>query len=294
MPNPHMPKYSQSFDNQSNKSYQQHVQQKRHSHSPYRMVPPIPIQRAYTKPLPKLPTNIGELIASTIIVIFDEIIKQIICLTDEGPESSNDDSRPYSPSLSSSNEDILKPTARIDNRADCDLDHHQLTHQKDWLLRSVLRGADSNRIDSIDLAYLKDLDLSSTTESQAPSTIAANKEVESSTSFEYHDNNMIRSPFQREIQRILDTSASKIPIALNRSGSSEPKQLKSIYSNAGGASSRQCGKASSFEMEIRPNAKHLQNANLAIPSINGKHAVGLEAIKEIAKNTANHSDSSLM
>lgn len=215
------------------------------------------------------------------------------CL-DEGPESSNEDSRPYSPSLSSSNEDILKPTARIGDRVDCDLDHHLPLH-KDWLLRSALRGADANRIDSIDLAYLKDLDLSSTTESQAPSTIAANKEVESSTSFEYHDNNMIHSPFQREIQRLLETSASKIPVALNRSGSSEPKQGKSTHLYSGGASSRQCGNTASYEMELRSNpVKQMHNANTAITSINGKHAVGLEAIKEIAKNTGNHSDSSLM
>lgn len=215
---------------------------------------------------------------------------------DEGPESSNDDSRPYSPSLSSSNEDILKPTARIGDRADCDLDHQQLPLQKDWLLRSALRGADANRIDSIDLAYLKDLDLSSTTESQAPSTIAANKEVESSTSFEYHDSHMIRSPFQREIQRILDTSASKIPVALNRSGSSEAKQMKSnhsLHSYASGAASRHGPPGSGYELELKATAAQ-QNANAVIASMNGKHPVGLDAIKEIAKNTANHSDSSLM
>lgn len=197
--------------------------------------------------------------------------------------------------MSSSNEDILKPTARIGDRADCDLDH-QLPLQKDWLLRSALRGADANRIDSIDLAYLKDLDLSSTTESQAPSTIAANKEVESSTSFEYHDNHMIRSPFQREIQRILDTSASKIPVALNRSGSSEAKQTKSnhsLHSYSSGGASRHAAQTSGYELELRPSTAK-QNANVNVASMNGKHPVGLEAIKEIAKNTVNHSDSSLM
>lgn len=288
----HQPKYSQSFDNQSNKSHQQHSHQKRHSHAPYRKVPPPPSQRPYTKPLPKLPANIGKYINEIHTKIFLCIIFFVCFSSDEGPESSNDDSRPYSPSLSSSNEDILKPTARIGDRADCDLDH-QLPLQKDWLLRSALRGSDANRIDSIDLAYLKDLDLSSTAESQAPSTIAANKEVESSTSFEYHDSHMIRSPFQREIQRILDTSASKIPVALNRSGSSEPKQTKSSHSlhsySSSGAASRHATQTSGYELELRPTSIK-QN----LTSINGKHAVGLEAIKEIAKNTANHSDSSLM
>lgn len=224
---------------------------------------------------------------------------------DEGPESSNEDSRPYSPSLSSSNEDILKPSARIGDRVDCDIEH-QLAPQNDWLLRSELRNSDSNRINSMDLAYLKDLDLSSTTESQAPSTLAANKEVESSTSFEYHGNNIIRSPFQREIQRLLDTSVSKIPIAINRTGGvSEAKLIKNNNStghnyinNGSNASYQPDTKSSNQEFEsMQKSINYMQvflSGHSAIATVNGKHPVGLEAIKEIAKNTANTSDSSLM
>lgn len=37
----------------------QHQHQFQHGQSPYRKVPPIPSMKPYTKPLPKLPTNIG-------------------------------------------------------------------------------------------------------------------------------------------------------------------------------------------------------------------------------------------
>lgn len=37
----------------------QHQRQFQHGQSPYRKVPPIPSMKPYTKPLPKLPTNIG-------------------------------------------------------------------------------------------------------------------------------------------------------------------------------------------------------------------------------------------
>lgn len=227
--------------------------------------------------------------------------KKFFLFTDEGPESSNEDSRPYSPSLSSSNEDILKPSARIGDRVDCDIEHQSIP-QNDWLLRSDLRNSDSNRINSMDLAYLKDLDLSSTTESQAPSTLAANKEVESSTSFEYHGNNVIRSPFQREIQRLLDTSVSKIPIAINRTGVSEAKLIKNnnstghSYVNNGTNALCQSDAIHEFDSMQKSN-NYMQvflSGHSAIATVNGKHPVGLEAIKEIAKNTANTSDSSLM
>lgn len=38
----------------------QHQPQYQHGNSPYRKVPPIPSMKPYTKPLPKLPTNIGN------------------------------------------------------------------------------------------------------------------------------------------------------------------------------------------------------------------------------------------
>lgn len=234
-------------------------------------------------------------------------------ISDEGPESSIEDlSRAYSPSLSSSNEDILKPTARIGDRGDCDLMDHQLNSQNDWLLRSAVRpesgsiqypaqfGAGS-KLNTIDLAYLKDLEVSSTAESQTASTLAAtNKEVESSTSFEYHDNDMIRSPFQREIQRILDSSASKIPVAINRCNANETKPTKNNYHTSNGDSNvhfRLSSRNIDYEYEpAQKSSSYMQvliGGGSAIATVNGKHPVGLDAIKEIAKNTAT-SDSSQM
>lgn len=228
---------------------------------------------------------------------------------DEGPESSTEDiSRPYSPSLSSSNEDILKPTARIGDRGDCDLTEHRMNTQNDWLLRSAIRNSESNypqypqqfgagsKLNSIDLAYLKDLDLSSTTES--PSTLAAtNKEVESSTSFEYQENNLVRqSPFQREIQRLLDFSASKAPPVINRppvsinDGQNAKITKTNINAQIKDASATQLNKLTG---EFDSIQGHLSGASPSIATVNGKHPVGLEAIKEIARNTAN-SDSSQM
>lgn len=205
--------------------------------------------------------------------------------------------------MSSSNEDILKPTARIGDRGDCDLPENRINVQNDWLLRSAIH-AESNypqypqqfgagsKLNSIDLAYLKDLDLSSTTES--PSTLAAtNREVESSTSFEYQENNLIRSPFQREIQRLLDSSASKVTITANRASidaqnyNATKLNAQHMNNDVNGSSSH--SKQSNIELEAAQVL--LIGGNSAIT--NGKHPVGLDAIKEIAKNTAN-SDSSQM
>lgn len=111
------------------------------------------------------------------------------------------------------------------------VDKHLLSrhHETDWLMRSAYPQYDADgtsKLNSIDLAYLKDLDISSTTESQAPSTLPPNnKEVESCTSFEYHKNGIINSPFQREIQRLLDSSTSKIPVPVSRIGGGEGKSI---------------------------------------------------------------------
>lgn len=192
-----------------------------------------------------------------------------------------------------------------------------MDHQNDWLLRSAVRPSDSSslqypaqfgagsKLNSIDLQYLKDLDVSSTAESQAPSTLAAtNKEVESSTSFEYHDNDMIRSPFQREIQRILDSSASKIPVAISRvnsapNGDSKATRNGSHISNGDSNGIFRLNSRNTVDYEFEPvqkTANYMQvmiGGGSAIATVNGKHPVGLDAIKEIAKNTAT-SDSSQM
>lgn len=164
-------------------------------------------------------------------------------------------------------------------------------HQNsEWVLRSALansardqsaylmKSEQDSKLNSMDLAYLKDLELSSTAESRCPSTLPPNnREIESCTSFEYHNEApMIESPFQREIQRLLDTS-SKIPLPIHRikmpiNGSNGENILRNRNGN---------GILDSFN----------ETANISSSSGNGKHPVGLEAIKEIAKNSTN-SDSS--
>lgn len=204
----------------------------------------------------------------------------------------------------------MKPTARIGDRGDCDINS-----QPDWIMRAAMQNSDSHalkfppqfaagsKLNSIDLEYLKDLELSSTTESQAPSTLAPNKEVESSTSFEYHDNEMMQSPFQREIQRLLDTSASKIPVPINRpsaAATSSKMNITNVHNQVGATSNDINGTNANMQhYEFEPMQKpcnYMQvmlSGGSAIASVNGKHPVGLEAIKEIAKNTAT-SDSSQM
>lgn len=174
-------------------------------------------------------------------------------------------------------------------------------------------GDGGSKLNSIDLAYLKDLDISSTTESQAPSTLPPNnKEVESCTSFEYHENGIINSPFQREIQRLLDSSSSKIPVPVSRTGgavagtSGQRNQLNGYNNyrnnvfngNASGRSNSGRGNPSmnryEFESVEKPNNyMQVMMGGGGGGASGGKHPVGLEAIKEIAKNTT-ASDSSHM
>lgn len=208
----------------------------------------------------------------------------------------------------------MKPQAKIGDRGDCPSEqvHRQMKADSEWMIRSALAhnaggnypnqfGAGS-KLNSIDLAYLKELDLSSTTESQAPSTLPPNnKEIESCTSFEYHDNiapavataaSSIKSPFQREIQRLMESSSSKIPVPINRSGAG----VKAVTptGSKGGILHLQ------YARDEHGDAPKMKNGNVEKPSnyakmptghsvaiapANGKHPVGLEAIKEIAKNT---------
>lgn len=61
---------------------QQQKQQFQHGNSPYRKVPPIPSMQPYTKPLPKLPTNIGRTSFNSIFFFYTEFnhIKRITLL----------------------------------------------------------------------------------------------------------------------------------------------------------------------------------------------------------------------
>lgn len=211
------------------------------------------------------------------------------------------------------------------------VDKHLLNrhHETDWLMRNAYPQFDADgtsKLNSIDLAYLKDLDISSTTESQAPSTLPPNnKEVESCTSFEYHKNGIINSPFQREIQRLLDSSTSKIPVPVTRIGGGgagagagagstssgvgatlttntnnyfnhrPPTKIANNYSNyrngtsPSSSNTRQKTNMTKYEFESvdKPNnymQVMLNSSGNGHTASSTKHPVGLEAIKEIAKN----------
>lgn len=68
MENQHSNRCHHNKYNQQNQYQFQHQQHR--TQSPYRKVPPPPAVRPYTKPLPKLPTNIGEFMARNSISKF--------------------------------------------------------------------------------------------------------------------------------------------------------------------------------------------------------------------------------
>lgn len=173
---------------------------------------------------------------------------------------------------------------------------------------------------------MKDFEISSTTESQAPSTTAQNRGGESCNSFEYHDrpggpNHVIvqKSPFEREIQRLLESSArannKELPIghvlhigSNNGSGNGlgnggyhdKASNLNNcrinidiLYNNSNSCNKLMNNNKSKYEMECVEKLPKLQQQQSNNQIILGKHPVGLEAIKEITRNT-NPSDSSQM
>lgn len=56
----HNNRFNQHQHHHQQKHQHQHQHKYQHGSSPYRKVPPIPSMQPYTKPLPKLPTNIGK------------------------------------------------------------------------------------------------------------------------------------------------------------------------------------------------------------------------------------------
>lgn len=65
----HNNRFNHQHQHQHHHHQHQHSHQYKHGNSPYRKVPPIPSMQPYTKPLPKLPTNIGN---------FQFILKKIL------------------------------------------------------------------------------------------------------------------------------------------------------------------------------------------------------------------------
>lgn len=287
IPMQNLPNSYSNYANHAPQGVHQHAAHKQQPH--YRNVSPqIPLGgHPYAKPLPRIPTHIGMHSRRDLELNF----KGEIASVDEGPErsSTEDVSSRQSHSLSSSNEDILKPTAKIGDRGDCASTYDRIRgnphSNSEWILRSALansardqsaylmKSGPDSKLNSIDLAYIKDLELSSTAGSLCPSTLPPNnREIESCTSFEYHNEApVIDSPFQREIQRLLDSS-SKIPLPVHR--------MKAAVNG-------------SSDDRVRNGSMESFNEHMPVSgaSGNGKHPVGLEAIKEIAKNSTN-SDSS--
>lgn len=148
----------------------------------------------------------------------------------------------------------------------------------------------------IDIQNLRDFEIDSTTESQTVSTMPTNAKGESCKSFEYHErtsgserektanknsnngsNGFPKSPFEREIQRLLNESSSRAAARENIGG----RHVEQIQNNN------------------QMNASHNHKAKYELeclekPKISlGHHPVGLEAIKEITRNK-NPSESSQM
>lgn len=174
-----------------------------------------PLLRSYMKPLPKLPTELEE----------------------SREMSSTDDlsSRPHSPSMSSSDESYSKTT-----EGEGEEDSPRLTAANNhanrnganplqWLYPCDIQVDPTSPV--IDMSNLKDFEVSSTTESQGQYTTTTQNKGDSCNSFEYQDRlvlaqakqnngagsgvanggggnqNATKSPFERELQRLLNESS---------------------------------------------------------------------------------------
>ncbi|GAB0099365.1 Adenylate cyclase [Sergentomyia squamirostris] len=242
-------------------NHHHHIQQQQQMHPPQPHVASL----GYMKPLPKSPPE-----------------------TEDNREmSSTDDlsSRPHSPSVSSSDESYSKTT---ENEGEEEENSPHAAHQYakamnplQWLYPCDIQADPTNspKLSPIDLSQLKDFEVSSTTESQAAST--AHNKGESCNSFEYHVDTWgkNKSPFEREIQRLLQESTAKA------SNLNNGRNVTSInYSNSRQPPTQQ--DKSKYELEgVEPKSNH--------SLLFSKHPVGLEAIKEITRNK-NPSESSQM
>ncbi|XP_046802765.1 Ca(2+)/calmodulin-responsive adenylate cyclase isoform X5 [Lucilia cuprina] len=214
---------------QNYQHYQQHQQQQYPLYSqqpqpPLPALPPkpatlttslkqnTPLLRSYMKPLPKLPTELEE----------------------SREMSSTDDlsSRPHSPSMSSSDESYSKTT-----EGEGEEDSPRITATNNlvtrnggnplqWLYPCDIQVDPTSPV--IDMSNLKDFEVSSTTESQGQYTTTTQNKGDSCNSFEYQDRlllaqskqgngngqtsisgnqNATKSPFERELQRLLNESS---------------------------------------------------------------------------------------
>lgn len=174
-----------------------------------------PILRTYMKPLPKLPTDLEE----------------------NREMSSTDDlsSRPHSPSMSSSDESYSKTTEGEgeEDSPRLTVANHQVRNNGavnalQWLYPCDIQVDPMSPV--VDISNLKDFEVSSTTESQGQYTTTTQNKGDSCNSFEYQgrldmaqkssnisttapqsangsSNQATKSPFERELQRLLNESS---------------------------------------------------------------------------------------
>lgn len=232
-----------------------------------------PLLRTYMKPLPKLPTDIDE----------------------SRDMSSTDDlsSRPHSPSMSSSDESYSKTT---EGEGDGDEDSPRITAANNHLNRNGDSGNPLQwlypcdiQVDPtspvVDMSNLRDFEVSSTTESQGQHTTTTQNKGDSCNSFEYQDrngangasskekiqnciagttttSNSTKSPFERELQRLLNESSRARGVSASAS--------------TGGANQTTSGSLTNPEGNTTSNSSSRNNIELSysVSSNNGLAAGG--------------------
>lgn len=264
-----------------------------------------PLLRTYMKPLPKLPPDIEE--------------------TREMSSTDDLSSRPHSPSVSSSDESYSKTTEGEGDEDSPRIGGNHLgkaNNPLQWLYPCDIQvDPTSPKLSPVvDITDLKDFEVSSTTESQGQTATTQNK-GDSCNSFEYHDrlgggsssSNAIggvaisggigggssgnngalstaKSPFEREIQRILSES-SRIrdnTNHMNSSSGSSGNHLNNSRNNVDLGMNN--NNKSKYELESIDKGTRM---GISTSFMLAKHPVGLEAIKEITRNK-NPSESSQM
>ncbi|XP_063703935.1 Ca(2+)/calmodulin-responsive adenylate cyclase isoform X3 [Culicoides brevitarsis] len=246
-------------------------QQQHQAHNQVAADPKPPMLRVYMKPLPKLPQD------------------------DSRDMSSTDDlsSRPHSPSMSSSDESYSKTTEN-DEGTDSPLPPpNQILRAQNplqWLYPGDIQvdPTISPKLSPIEMSNLREFEISSTTESAAASTVP--NKGESCNSFEYlNDRGYPKSPFEREIQRLLESS--------NRNSAHNNAQEVSVTQSGAQITNGNKTSGSSNSGGSSNNGQSRENLDAASdkPKITNQSILmcGLEAIREITRNK-NPSESSQM
>lgn len=196
--------------------------------------------------------------------------------------SSTDDlsSRPHSPSMSSSDESYSKTTENeegTDSPLPPPNQMLRIANPLQWLYPGDIQVDPTVQLSPMELAHLKEFDISSTTESHAPSTVPGGTKGESCNSFEYlNDRDRYpKSPFEREIQRLLE--------------SSNKAAIKEVVTNGNKTTS-----GSSSGGSVKGETGEANHEKIGVQKINNQSILmcGLDAIREIARK--NPSDSSQM